>query len=86
MSQIKNGTIVKLTTGCSEWRLGQVVDFHDNQWGGKYSVAMANGEIKEASTISEEGRRGIGWAVASDSDIETHNRLAKKYVNYLESV
>lgn len=79
------GTIVKGTSGPSEYRIGRIVDVRSSNWGNIYDIMLSNGEFVNASTIDPEGTLGIGWSVASRDDIDRHNRFAQECVEYLES-
>lgn len=75
----KIGTIVKASDGFTE-RFGQVVDHETNRWG-TFHVVVFDGKFEHVMTIGDENKLGIGFKVASQSEIEFMQRSRERESN-----
>jgi hypothetical protein len=73
LTEIKNGTI--LFCG-SQWgdQFAQVVDWHDDPWGGWLECVVVEGQDEEGQTtrvrhVGPVDMKSTGWRLCDDSDL-----------------
>lgn len=83
-NKIKNGTVLICNTGGSQFKIGQVVDTVNTQWGTHYDILVTlksdEGAVNifdRIGNISNADMKGIGWKLATHTEIELANEYAK---------
>jgi len=72
---IKIGTKILSNHGNFVTQVGQVADIITNRWG-TFHLVLIGGEFVEVMHISEEGYKGIGYKIATESEIARATRYA----------